>query len=197
MVIFPSVNPSNESWECIFNQQTSVSPITGNQKEIELPGAKWRASLPFTYPSHDDARLLAAFVMAMRGQTGRTKVTPYAAKTILGDPSGSPTVNGAGQTGGTLATQSWPIDTTVLRAGDYFEVNGELKMVTADATTDASGEVTISFSPNLHESPPAAEPIIYTNPTCTMKLANPSQAAWQLSQRRIYVFNLELVEAID
>lgn len=196
MITFPSVNAGSEMWTLEFNNQTHSSPLSNVEKEIELPGARWRASLPFTHPTSDNARELTAFVTAMRGKTGRTKVVPYAAKTTRGTPSGSPTVNGGGQTGGTLVTQSWPISTTVLRAGDYFEVNGELKMITADATTDAGGNVTLQFSPNLHASPTTGAAITYTNPGCTMKLANPSQAAWELSQRKIYVMTLELVEAI-
>ena len=61
-------------------------------------------------------------------------------------------VNGASQTGTSL-TDGAQASTTVLKAGDFFSVNNELKMVTVDATSDSSGDVTVNFVPSLRSSP--------------------------------------------
>ena len=43
-------------------------------------------------------------------------------------------------------------------------------MVTVDATSDSSGDVTVNFVPSLRSSPSDDAVITTTNPVCTMKL---------------------------
>jgi hypothetical protein len=78
---------------------------------------------------------------------------PVFGHTNRGDGGGTPLVAGASQTGASLNTDGWPATTTVLKAGDYFSVNGELKMVTADCVSDASGNATVEFAPILRSAP--------------------------------------------
>ncbi len=100
-----------------------------------------------------------------------------------GAGGGTPLVNGGSQTGSTLATDGWPNSTTVLCAGDYFSVNGELKMVTADATTNGSGQVTLNFKPALRSSPVDNSPLTITQASCLMVLMDDSQSMWQSGNR--------------
>jgi hypothetical protein len=77
---------------------------------------------------------------------------------------GTPLVNGASQTGATLATDGWTASTAVLNKGDVFTLTsvyainpksrvstGQLQQftVTADSTSDASGELDIPISPSI------------------------------------------------
>jgi hypothetical protein len=78
---------------------------------------------------------------------------PVFGHTNRGDGGGTPLVAGASQTGASLNTDGWPATTTVLRAGDFFSVNGELKMVIADCVSDASGNATVEFAPILRSAP--------------------------------------------
>lgn len=79
----------------------------------------------------------------------------------VGQYSGSPTVNGAGQTGSSILTQSWPNSQTVLKQGDvitFASVNavnpqnrqstGALRqwVVTADVVSSGGGAATIPIS---------------------------------------------------
>jgi hypothetical protein len=73
-----------------------------------------------------------------------------------------------------------------LRAGDYFSVNGELKRLTEDASTNGSGEATLTFEPFLRNSPVDNAVVTVTNPTCNMVLADDSQLSWQSDANRIY-----------
>jgi hypothetical protein len=196
-VTFPiGIYAANENWNNLANTQSFVSPLNRKEQTATLAGSQWRAQLPFVNLSKADGRGLRAFIMSLRGKAGTAFVIPYDARTPLGTPSGSPTVNGANQTGGTLITANWANSTTVLKAGDYFEVNGELKLMTADAITNGSGAVTLEFAPDLHTAPPNSDPIVYTNPSCTMRLVNDSQASWQLTQDKYYMINLDFIEAL-
>ena len=87
---------------------------------------------------------------------------------LFGAGGGTPLVNGANQTGASLATDGWPNTTTVLKAGDIINVGGlnPVVQVTADATTNGSGQVTLSIEPPIPvDSSPADNAAITTNAT--------------------------------
>lgn len=89
-------------------------------------------------------------------------------KVLLGAGGGTPLVNGASQTGSSLVTDGWPNSTTVLRAGDIIRVGGLpfVVMVTADALTNGSGQVTLSIVPPIPAgSSPANDAAIVVNAT--------------------------------
>lgn len=75
----------------------------------------------------------------------------YLTRNGTGGP-GSPVVNGAGQTGASLATNGWTISiANILRAGDIIKVAGlkHVLDVTADATSSISGQVTLAINPPI------------------------------------------------
>lgn len=196
VLTFPTIFPQNESWSFVSKTQTFKSDLTGKEQHAELPGSYWSASLTFSKLSRPNGRALAAFVSSLKGKAGRCYITPYEARTVLGNPLGAPVVNGADQTGGALITSGWASSVEVLKAGDYFEVNGELKLVTQDVVSSAVGSATINFVPDLRTAPVDTAPISTTNPRSIMRLANDSQASWQLSQDKYYSINLQFIEAI-
>jgi hypothetical protein len=191
---FPNVYGVSESWQLTANTRAYVSELTGAEQVASLPGDKWIANISFNNLVRSDIGKLRAFLAAMRGRSGTCYLSPQ--ETPLGTVSGTPLVNGASQTGTTLVTNGWGASETVLMAGDYFEVNGELKVATADVVSDGAGAATINFAPDLRQSPVDNEPIIVSNPKCTMRLTDDSQAQWQLSLSRVYVVGLSLVESI-
>ena len=104
-----------------------------------------------------------------------------------GSGGGTPLVNGSSQTGSSLITDGWPASKTVLRAGDYFSVNGELKQVTSDVLSDGSGNATIPFKPFLRGSPADNAPLTITRASCEMALVDDQQAIWETNERGVYM----------
>ena len=193
---FPNVLPTEgEAWSTEANTQSSTSPLTMSSQVERLPGEKWKTTLTFNEISAQKGRALAAFLVRLGGRANTFYYGPYMARHPLGSPSGNPTVDGSNQTGSTLQTQSWPANTAVLMAGDYFSVGDELKMVTEDAVTNGAGEVLIHFSPALRRSPGNAEPIEWQSPKCVMRLVN-NENGWQESKSRRYSLVLPIEEAI-
>jgi hypothetical protein len=73
--------------------------------------------------------------------------------------------SGASQTGSALYTKGWPASTNgLLLAGDQFEINGELKQITAPVNSDAAGLAYMQFRPALAGSPADNDPIIIHEP---------------------------------
>lgn len=171
---FPTLTqqaPVTLEWALQSNTQTFTSPLNGTVQTMELPGARWRASFAFQNLSDADAATLQAFLTKLRGQANRFTLYNFARPKPNGVGTGTPLVNGASQTGTTLVTDGWTASQTgILKAGDFFSVNGELKMCVADCNSDGSGNATITFEPPLRAAPADNAAITVTNPTTTFML---------------------------
>lgn len=197
-VDFPAgILPDSEDWTLTFNTQTFVSDLNGATQTQELPGARWSVSMTFGNRSGASARRLRSFVRSLRGRAGRFYVTPADAEP-LGNPSGTGVVSVTGSAGATqLSTNGWDLNVTNLfRAGDYFEVNGEFKEMTADIDSDGSGNATLIFTPPLRKEATSSLQIRYTNPRCVMMLSA-DDARVQTTSPVIYSLTIEGMEALD
>lgn len=87
------------------------------------------------------------------------------ARQVVGTVAGTPVVNGANQTGSNLITNGWTVTTSTLKQGDIIAVVGmdsvnpisyrdtgayRTFVVTADATADGAGNMTIPVSPDIN-----------------------------------------------
>ena len=81
------------------------------------------------------------------------------------------------------------------KAGDFFSVNGELKIATADANSDGSGNVTLSFAPRLRTSPSDGASVETTAPSGTFLLMD-SRQGWNYRPGKFSDFTLKFVEDI-
>lgn len=198
VIDFPAIVPDAEDWTLTYNTQSFQSDLNGGEQTAELPGARWSVSLTFTNRQGRDARALQGFMAGLKGGAGRFYITPSDWEP-LGSPSGSPTVATA-QNGGasTLETTGWDAEVTDLFVtGDYFEINGELKKLTADVDSDASGDATLQFAPPLRIAATVGQSIRYVEPRCIMKLMDDGQASWSVSAPIIYGVTFDAREALD
>lgn len=73
--------------------------------------------------------------------------------------------SGTAQTGNRIYTKGWPASTSgLLLTGDWIEMDGELKQLTASVNSDASGRAAIQFRPGLADSPADNDPVIVQEP---------------------------------
>ena len=77
----------------------------------------------------------------------------------------APVVDGAGQTGNTLATRGWTPDALgVLLADDRFQLGAaattRLHKALLDVDADATGRATLEIWPSLRESPTDGAPLV-------------------------------------
>lgn len=197
ILTFPNVSADNESWSMVANTQVFTSPLNGATQTSSLPGARWGATLSYTNRGGVEAKKLQAFLTTLRGRAGRFYLSPHDS-TPNGTAVGAGLVQGVGQSGGSLITDGWTVSQPLLfAAGDYIEVNGELKQISADVASNASGIATITFSPDLNQSPPNNAQIISTNPRAVMRLEDDNQAQWAFQSPVIYAMSFSCVEALD
>lgn len=144
-------------------------------RATEQVGRIWTETMP---PMKADAvntrKLIAIANQYWREGTSFT-IEHRAYLTNNGALGGTPLVNGGSQTGANLATDGWPNNTLVLNAGDIFTVAGSTLVydVTADVTSNGTGQATIPISPPIFAggSPANDAALTVTSVVFTCKLA--------------------------
>ena len=141
-----------------------------------------------------------AFITKQRGQYESFQVVPPVLNAGLGSPAGTPLVNddgGASQTGRSVVTDGWSNSITIFKAGDYlkFANHDKVYTVTADATSDGSGDSTISIEPALVTSPADNSAVTYTSVPFTVALRSGIQE-FSTGTSGLYKYELDLEEVI-
>lgn len=165
----------------IANTRTFRSPTNRSAQTLELPGSIWSVEFGVAPMRGDgvDAAEWATFLTELMGEAGRFFGFDPKRTTPRGSNLGTPLVDGAAQTGKSLATKGWDAtETGLLLRGDYFTVNDEYKKVTASVDSDGGGLATINFISPLRASPSDSAVITTTDPTAIMKLVGDNQGMW-------------------
>ena len=183
----------------VANTQVFASPLDKSVQTLELTGARWWANYELPAMTRAQAAAWTAFLSDLLGTAGRFFGFDPAAKLPRGSGGGdSPLTKGASQTGKSLLTDAWTVSQTgLLLPGDYFEVNGELKQVTASVDSNGAGDATIAFTPSLRASPADNAALTLNNPKCTMRLAEDDAAAWDVDTALFYGIAFAGVEAFS
>ena len=169
---FPS-SPAFNSLNISSVQPTFVSrSISGRRQSRQIGGQYFRMRASFPPMTRAEFAPIYAFVMKQRGRYESFTLIPPVLNAGLGSPAGTPLVNGASQTGRTIVTDGWSASITIFKAGDYlkFANHDKVYTVTADATSDGSGDSTISIEPALVTSPADDSAITYTSVPFTVAL---------------------------
>jgi hypothetical protein len=154
-ISFPITPPSDPKPSSVIWYESNVCAISTSEFTLqsqvqEYDGSGWMIEVAIDPLDRLEAQPWMAFLSALRGRRG----TFYFGDTLMASPlgaaGGTPKVNGAGQGGGfTLATDGWPNNTLVLKAGDFIQVDTSLYRVLADATSNGSGAVTLDVWPRV------------------------------------------------
>jgi len=189
---FPSIAPSSSSWTMISNTRQFTSPLTGAIQTASRVGSRWQVSMNFDNLDTTNRAVLQAFIADVQARSLSFYLRDFSF-TRRADATGTALVNGAGQTGTSINTDGWS-GTYAMRAGDYFEVNGELKMATADATVSA-GAATISFVPELRSAPADNAVIAKFTPYGVFRLVT-RQSGWTNEAPAFSSFQIDCIEDV-
>ena len=177
---------------------TRVSVAHSLRRSTRTTGAqRWLVTADWMGLTRAQFAPIQAFVIAQRGQWDSFAMVLPGHKVPQGVASGSPLVNGASQSGRTLVTDGWtPSTTGILKAGDFIGIAGQTKvyMVTADATSDAAGNATLTIEPALMATPADNAALVVRNVPFTLALATDT-LEMAVQPPVLYNFSLSLVEA--
>jgi hypothetical protein len=192
--------PREWGWKLIANGSDWTSPFDSGGQTLEFPGTRWWCTISYEELRESDWRILDAWLARMRGMSGRALFPMIQAEEPRGLATGTPVVSGAAQTGRSLVTAGWTASTAgILLTGDYFSVptdsGPELKIITADADSDADGKTTLRFEPPLRNSPASGAALTVRTPLCPMRLYDADQGQLSLSTMRRGGWTGQFVEA--
>ncbi len=187
--------PSATEWGLHHNTQTFTSPLSKSVQAREFPGARWQAKLTFGPLKQQQSAALRSFLARLRGASGRFYLHDHAKPEAVGAAIGAPIVMGVLQTGITLNTIGWsPSVPVILKAGDYFSVGPELKILTADAHSGADGAATLKFEPPLRNAPADGTPLVTSKPAAVFRLKDDRQARFRNRSDGLSSITIECVE---
>lgn len=149
--------------------ESPPNPYTREQSFDRWPGEQW--SFDFRLPPYVDedvADEIISFALKLKGKYGTFLVGDPSRSTPRGVGGGTPVVNGGSQQGDTLEIDGCPLNTLQwLKKGDWFQLgsgsSARLHKLVEDADTDGSGNATLTFVPDLRESPSDGAAITITN----------------------------------
>ena len=167
---------------------TSQSPFSYKQQVISHTGQRWEASVSIPSVLRDLAEPWAAFLTALKGQTGTF---------LLGDPlSATPrgTVSSCTITGNAGDESVTVTMTGSLLAGDYIQLGSGTTARLHKVLVDQSGSGTLEIWPALRSTYSSAT-VTTTDAKGVFRL-NQNMSSWQISNANSYGIAFEAVEAI-
>lgn len=182
---------------------TMRSRFTGKRQVVIYPFAVWEFEGTFVdYPEDQGARQIRAFLVKLEGQKNTFKmptigylrpssdilynyVNPADAKV-----SAAAILARATQIVVTMAAYAGE----PIKEGEYFNINDELKMATADAVV-AANQMTIQFQPPTRVAYALGTPVKFLNPYCVMASVDDDAASWSLAAPVKHGFKFSASEA--
>ncbi len=178
----------------------SQSPFTAAQQVYRYTGQFWEADITLPPMKRADAEYWISFLMKLNGPYGTFLLGDPNGQTARGVATGTPLVNGAGQTGNELITDGWTNSTTgILKAGDYIQIGtgltSRLYKVLDDVNSNGSGAATLTIWPDLRTAPADNAAITVANPKGLFRL-NSAQTTWDINEASIYGMTFGAREAL-
>lgn len=191
-------------WGLVANTQSLRSPFDATEQTVENPGARWAGSVSWSNLPYDQGRILTSFLASLGGKAGRFTFTPPNAwRRAVSTISGTVRVNGAGQTGTSLAIDGLPNSVVVFEAGDWISFPNaasrpQLHQIWSQKTSNGSGQATVDIAPPLRGSPADNAEVTWLNPVGVFMLADDSQgaAAYDGSNNRRISLSIDIMEAL-
>lgn len=175
----------------------SASPFTGQQQVYRHQGEWWEFEAGLPPMRRAVAEGWIAALTSLFGKHGTFLFGDPDAKAAFGTFTGTPLVNGAGQSGNGLATKGWTAGIT-LKAGNYIQIGSgsttRLYKLLKDAVVDGGGLASLDIFPRLRESPAADAAITTSNCRGVFRLSAPFE--WSADQLSNYGVSFSGIEAI-
>lgn len=176
------------------------SPFTFAGQAFAYSGQMWTADVTLKPMKRADAEQWNAWLFSLRGQLGTFLMGDPMGATARGVATGTPLVNGASQTGGSLVIDGATNSTTGwLKAGDYIQLgsNGSSRLhkVLADANSDGSGNVTLDIWPHIRVAPADNATVTVSNAKGLFRLSSNEQA-FSINESAIYGMTFAAMEAV-
>jgi hypothetical protein len=198
VITIPTLNAASLEMSLV-RADSALEFISGAEVIVQAQKAVWAVSFPLRPMKKEIARPWKAALSQLSKLANTFQITP---PDYEGPSNGylgtQPKVKGASQLGLTLVCDVVSTaSTTIGLVGDYFTVNGEFKILTANAITASGGspnQVTLEFEPALRKAPADNALVEMINPLLTLRLFQ-SVGAWATTPAAFYSITVNAVES--
>jgi len=168
----------------------ATSEFTGQTQITQWNGEWWEADLTLPPMLRATAEDWLALITALRGTVGTFYLGPEkAARTAQGTPSGV-TVNGAGQSGTTIALAG----SGSFAAGDWIQIGSGSTSRLHKVLVASTVAATVEIFPRLRESPTNGSSVVVASPKGVFRLAEDARE-WNVDVVRMYGLRFSAREA--
>ncbi len=196
-------SPSNfttSEWTIRRTVAVSTSPVTYGSQASDFGGSQWATTVKLPPMLREDAVAWQVFFMQLHGRLGTFKLGDPDAKTIRGGLTSTINVNGAHDVGAySIAIEGANASTLIFKVGDYIQFGSgatqKLHMVTANCTSNGSGQATVEIEPPLKSALANDSAIIYTNAQAIMRM-DANDLTWNADKVSLYGISFSCSEAL-
>jgi len=175
---------------------TSESNFTYSTQKQVHSGQRWEMDLVMPTMTDAEAGQWLGFLLSLNGVEGTVMVPEPDRTSTQGVGTGTPKIDGGGQTGSNIETKLWTASTTgILLAGDLIQIGNYMYMVLVDVDSDGSGDATLDIFPNLRTSPTDSDDIVVSDCKTLMRLAS-NEMKWSTDKLKMYGLTMVFVEEI-
>lgn len=181
----------------------SQSPFTFKQQVIAHQGQRWEAEITLPPMQRADAEVWVSFLVSLAGRRGTFTMGDPNAAAARGSASstpGTPLVNGADQTGGSLTVDGLPASATgYLKVGDYIQLGGgssaTLHKVMTQVDSNTLGQAAIDLWPYVRTAPSDGATVTVGNTAGVFRLAS-NETNWSINAAAFYGISFAATEAV-
>lgn len=200
-ISYPVSVPSYKFKRVMLQDMNAVamlrSPFTFQTQVQQHSGQIWLADVSLKPMERDEADEWTAFLLSLMGQYGTFQLGDPLAVTPRGVASGTPRINGAGQTGNVLVTDGWSTGVTgIMKKGDYFQIGQRLHRMLKDVNSDGSGNATLDMWPRIRETPADNDFVTVSSAKGLFRLIGVTQPIQEADEGKLYGVSFSAIEAI-
>lgn len=151
-------------------ERVNKSAFTEAAQVIGSPTGLWTAQIKFENVRMTDAKELIAFLISRRGSLGRFRLFDWSAPSADGAGGTYPVTDISQSAPGLVVIITSSPSTKIASAGDYVEIDGELKALVADVIADELGKATLLFEPFMRTPITADTQVNFDRPTGEFRL---------------------------
>lgn len=178
-------------WRLIRPTQINRSAYTGRRQVIGNPWhGRWEADVDLVELEAADAAAIRAFIAALDGPVNTFRFPAVSES----QSSRAVTVNGSHAVGAqALSTVGWLPSQIALKAGQYFTLNDQLCVLTADAVANGLGVAVLNFRSKLREAAANGTSVVVDIPTALVALKE-DISEWTAEAGPAYTFSFKVEE---
>jgi hypothetical protein len=200
-ITFPStLNPATFTW-AQQRRDVAFSSLFGSQAAV-LSSPLWMVTLsaPNMLSTGTEAGAWKSLLLQLRGKVNQLELWNMAQPAPNGTMRGTMLLNGGHAQGATtlsIIAATQPAKT--LLAGDFIGLGDgttsqQVVMVTADATSDGTGLISVSIEPPLRNGFANASAVAWDKPSALFRMTN-TKSSWEYAPGKLISgFALDLVE---